>query len=66
METKNLEYNGNCAFALSTGKTGVEGEAIYLTKNNKTYDFSNPVAKLLFRVLPGRAEKANALWNQNN
>ena len=32
--------------------------------DNKTYLFSNGVAKLLFRLLPGRIEKANEIWNK--
>ena len=61
MENK-IEYEGHCAFAVSTGKLDVKGGGHTLTANGKTYVFSNPVAKLLFRLLPGRAKKADANW----
>lgn len=58
-------YNGHCAFAVSTGKTDVQGGEHALVKDGKTYLFSNPVAKLLFRILPNRAAKADKVWNKN-
>ena len=64
MEQK-LEYNGLCAFALSTGKTDVKGGKHTATINGKTYAFSNPVAKILFKLLPNRIAKADAVWNKN-
>jgi len=57
------EYDGHCAFAVSTGKTDVKGRKHQLTMRDKTYVFSNPVAKLLFKLLPKRVEKANNTWN---
>lgn len=64
---KNLEYNGNCAFAVSTGKTTVKTSTKYvLTKNGKHYAFSNGVAKFLFKLLPNRIEKANTAWNSKD
>lgn len=65
MENNNLEYNGLCAFAVSTGKKDVKGGTHYATVNGKTYVFSNPIAKLLFKLLPNRIAKADAIWNQN-
>ena len=59
---KALEYDGHCAFALSTGKTDVMGGKHSLTIDDKTYLFSNPVAKILFRILPNRINKANEAW----
>ena len=57
------EFEGQCAFALSTGKKGVPGKAgIALEEDGKTYLFSNPVAKFLWKVLPGRKEKAESTW----
>ena len=59
------EFNGECAFALSTGKKGVAGKpALYTVRDGKKYLFSNPIAKLLWSVLPGRKEKAEATWAQ--
>jgi len=63
MDTK-YAYDGHCAFAVSTGKTDVKGGTHQLIIDNKTYLFSNGVAKLLFRILPGRIEKANEIWNK--
>jgi YHS domain-containing protein len=57
-----LEYDGQCAFAVSTGKTSVKGGSSHTTKNGKTYAFSNPVAKILFLILPNRIKKADAVW----
>ncbi|MCH7613377.1 MAG: hypothetical protein IIB95_02920 [Candidatus Marinimicrobia bacterium] len=58
-----LEYDGHCAFAVSTGKTDVMGGNHQITIGDKTYVFSNAVAKLLFKLLPKRVEKANEIWN---
>lgn len=59
------EFQGQCAFALSTGKKGVEGkENCYLIQDGKRYLFSNPVAKFLWRILPGRREKAESTWTR--
>lgn len=57
-----LMYDGHCAFAVSTGKIDVKGGKHTLTRDGKTYVFSNPVAKLLFKLLPNRIEKANEVW----
>lgn len=57
------EFDGHCAFAVSTGKTDVMGGTHRATIKGKTYAFSNPVAKVLFKLLPNRIEKANANWN---
>ena len=57
-----LAYSGHCAFAVSTGKTDVKGGKHQLKINDKTYVFSNGVAKLLFRILPNRMQKANENW----
>lgn len=56
------EFNGHCAFAVSTGKTDVKGGKHSLTLDGKTYLFSNPIAKILFKMLPKRVGKANAVW----
>jgi hypothetical protein len=57
------EFGGECAFALSTGKSGVPGSAKHsLADGDKTYHFSNSVARLLWKMLPNRAEKASAAW----
>lgn len=59
------EFAGQCAFALSTGKTGVAGRPnLYAVQGGKKYLFSNPVAKILWRVLPGRKQKAEATWSR--
>ncbi len=60
------EFDGKCAFAVSTGKTDVAGGTHSLTKNGKTYLFSNPIAKFLFKILPKRAEKAGQVWDRLN
>jgi len=59
------EYDGHCAFAVSIGKMEVMGEKNTSVKNGKTYVFSNPVAKLLFSILPNRAQKADENWKKH-
>lgn len=57
------EFDGQCAFALSTGKRGVDGSAKHqLTEDGKTYYFKNGAARFLWKVLPNRAGKAQAGW----
>ena len=65
-EHKTVEYDGHCAFAVSTGKMDVEGGTHNSTINNKTYLFSNPVAKILFKLLPNRISKADENWKNRN
>lgn len=61
------EFDGQCAFALSTGKKGVAGKPTqYTIEDGRKYVFSNPVAKLLWRVLPGRKEKAEEAWSETS
>ncbi|MGH1365993.1 MAG: hypothetical protein ACRBF0_20710 [Calditrichia bacterium] len=58
------EYNGHCAFAVSLGKMDVEGSSYSSTIGGKTYSFSNPIAKILFRILPSRVKRADENWIQ--
>ena len=66
MDTENknkmVAYDGHCAFAVSTGKTDVKGGKNSLTIDGKTYLFSNPIAKFLFKLLPNRIGKADINW----
>ncbi len=58
------EYDGECAFALSTGKRGVAGSAKHtVVDGDKTYQFSNGVARLLWKILPNRVAKADEVWD---
>lgn len=61
-----MEFNGQCAFAVSTGKTAIAGGKHTATIHGKTYAFSNPVAKLLFKLLPNRIKKAETVWSKIN
>ena len=57
------EYGGECAFALSTGKHEVAGSSKHqIVDGSRTYYFSNGVARLLWKILPNRAVKADAAW----
>ena len=57
------EFDGQCAFAISTGKRGVAGSAKHqLADDGKTYYFKNGAARFLWKVLPGRAAKADTVW----
>lgn len=57
-----IAYDGHCAFAVSTGKIDVKGGKLNITIDDTTYFFSNPIAKLLFKLLPNRIEKADKNW----
>ena len=59
-----IEFDGKCAFALSLGKIDVLGGKSSLTLDEKTYSFSNSVAKFLFRFLPGRDKRIQNAVNQ--
>ena len=53
------EFDGQCAFAVSVGKKGVKGKpTCSAIQDGKKYLFSNPIAKFLWSVLPGRKQKA--------
>lgn len=57
------EYEGECAFALSTGKRHVAGSPNHkIVDGEKTYYFKNQAARFLWRLLPNRAAKADAVW----
>lgn len=57
-------FRGECAFAVSAGKKCVLGKPdIRTARAGKKYVFSNPVAKFLWSVLPGRKAKAEANWS---
>jgi len=58
------EFDGQCAFALSTGKLGVAGSPKHSVESDgHTYLFSNGAARFLWRVLPNRLDKATAAWS---
>jgi len=60
-----VEFNGQCAFAVSLGKMGVKGsESHKLIQGGKVYYFSNPVAKIFWRLLPGSQKKAEHNWSK--
>jgi hypothetical protein len=65
-EGPNPEYNGDCAFALSTGKRDVAGSPKHkIDDGPKTYYFKNGAARFLWKVLPNRAPKADTTWAKN-
>lgn len=58
------EFDGRCAFAVSLGKFEVAGNPKWVaSRDGKTYTFSNPIARLLWKVLPGTRKKAEAKWS---
>lgn len=62
-DTSSPEFDGQCAFALSTGKLGVAGSPKHRVESNgRTYLFKNGATRLLWRVLPNRLDKATATW----
>jgi len=56
------EFGGQCAFAVSVGKKSEGKEKHKIVKNGKTYYFSNPIAKLLWKILPNSQRKAELNW----
>lgn len=59
----NVAFNGQCAFAVSVGKKDVKATGNhYVIQDGKKYLFSNPVAKVLWTVIPGRKKKAEMNW----
>ena len=57
------EFNGECAFAVSTGKRNVVGSPEHqIVDDAKTYYFKNRAARILWKVLPNRAMKASDVW----
>ena len=67
MDQKNssaVEYDGQCAFAVSVGRKGVAGGRHQAIIDGRTYPFKNRVAKLLFKLLPNRVIKADEVWNR--
>lgn len=62
-ENKQPEFGGECAFAVSLGKDNATGNPnCTITEGGRTYYFKNPVARFLWKVFPGRVEKADAAW----
>jgi len=58
------QFNGQCAFAMSLGKTAPGSEKHRITRGSDIYLFSNPIAKPLWKIIPGRQKKAQANWQQ--
>ena len=57
-----VEYGGQCAFAVSLGKTDEpESGKHQLTQDGRTFYFKNPVAKFLFKTF-NRSAKADERW----
>ena len=56
------EYGGECAFAVSLGKSDApESGKHQMVDGGRTFYFKNAVAKFLFKVLK-RADKADQNW----
>lgn len=56
------EYGGECAFAVSMGKSDApESGKHQVVQDGRTFYFKNPVAKFLFKTLK-RADKADQNW----
>ena len=61
-ESSKPEYDGQCAFGLSLGREAPGKESAQLTENGKVYYFSNPLVKWMWKIMPNRAQKADAEW----
>ena len=63
-----LAMDGRCAFAVSVGGAAKAPDARprhTITRNGTTYGFLGPVPKLLFRIVPGSAARADRLWAEH-
>ena len=61
-EGDDVEYGGQCAFAVSLGKTDErESGKHQLTRDGRTFYFKNGVAKFLFKTF-NRTAKADENW----
>jgi hypothetical protein len=60
--------DGKCAFAVYVGGATKAPDAkpgYTITVNGTTYGFLGPVPKLLFRLIPGSAARADRLWAEH-
>jgi hypothetical protein len=65
MSNGNLAFDGKCAFAVSLGAGAKAPDAdpkYTVTTNDTTYAFVGFVPKLLFRLIPGSAARADRAW----
>ena len=63
--SENIAFDGHCAFAVSAGKLNIPGgDSHSIVVDGKTYLFSNPIAKILFKLLPNRLNKAESNWSK--
>jgi hypothetical protein len=56
------EYDGDCAFGWSLGRQAVGKEKLQMAEGDKLYYFSNPLVKVMWKILPNRAAKADAAF----
>ena len=54
------EYDGQCAFGMSMGRQAPGKEDQQITEDGKVYLFSNPLVKMMWKIMPNRAAKADA------
>lgn len=58
-------FNGHCAFAVALGKKNVSCNGKHqLVQDGKTYNFSNSLVKMVWKVLPGMKNKAESNWSK--
>lgn len=55
-------FDGHCAFATSLGKSAPGSPRHWVVVGDRLFLQSNAVARLLFRLLPGRARAAEERW----
>ena len=55
-------FAGNCAFAMSIGKQVPGNPLVWCVSDGRRYLQQNGIARLLFRLIPGRARKAWQNW----
>ena len=62
MSSETPEYDGECSFAVSLGKTDEPQSGKHrLEMDGRTFYFRNGIAKGIFKLM-NRADKADAAW----
>ena len=56
------EFGGHCSFAMSLGKTVPGNPNTWSIVDDRLYVNSNPVAKILWKLLPGRIDAGRKQW----
>lgn len=57
------QFGGNCSFAASTGQTVSGSPEVWSIVDDRLFFNANPVAKVLFRIIPNTSDNAYNYWS---